>query len=74
MKRDDFHTYMIQIRGQLQEADIASISPPELFIEQRPDDRTLLTIIADQSMLVGLIRHLHGLGFVLISVISCEEV
>jgi hypothetical protein len=33
---------------------------------------TLFTVCTDQSGLIGLMRHLHGLGFVFLSV-NCER-
>jgi hypothetical protein len=68
----DLYTYQLQIRGQVEAADIQSISPPGLVLEPAGEARTLLTFTTDQSGLVGLIRHLHGLGFVLLS-IQCQE-
>jgi hypothetical protein len=36
------------------------------------EQTTLLTVRTDQSGMIGLIRHLHGLGLMLLSV-NCQE-
>lgn len=64
---DDLYSYHIQIAGQASEADINAASPLRLSVEQS-SSTTLLTVHTDQSGLIGLIRHLHGLGFVLLSI------
>lgn len=60
--------YQIQVRGQVDVNDLGAGSP--LQITEVRDDRaaTRFTVYADQSGLVGLMRHLHGRGFVLLSV------
>ena len=64
---DDIRTYQIQISGQVAESEIASFCPPGWKIE--PDGKwSMLTVQTDQSGLVGLIRHLHGLGLELITI------
>jgi hypothetical protein len=62
---DDLYSYHIRIAGQASEADINAASPLRLSVEQS-STATLLTVRTDQSGLIGLIRHLHGLGFVLL--------
>lgn len=68
----DVHTYRIEVRGQVDESDLNAASPHEVTVVRAGPSATLLTICADQSALVGLIRHLHGRGFVLLSV-NCEQ-
>lgn len=70
---NDNMVYQIQVRGQVEAGDILLISPPGLAVEQIGVAKTLLTVCTDQSGLVGLIRHLHGLGLVLLSVVCCSE-
>ena len=43
-------------------------SPLQMTVVRVDMAATLFTICADQSGLIGLIRHLHGQGFVLLSV------
>ena len=61
-------TYQIEVQGQLDENDLNTMSPLEMTMVQMDTAATLFTICADQSGLVGLIRHLHGRGFVLLSI------
>lgn len=69
---EDIHTYQILVRGRVEADDILSISPPGLVFEPMEEFMTGLSICTDQSGLIGLIRHLHGLGLVLLSVRCCE--
>jgi hypothetical protein len=52
----------------MDENDLNAMSPLEMTVIRGDTAATLFTICADQSGLVGLIRHLHGRGFVLLSV------
>ena len=65
---DDVHTYQILIGGQVAESEIAAFSPPGWKIELDGATSSRMTIQTDQSGLVGLIRHLHGLGLELITI------
>ena len=60
--------YHIQIRGQVDEAEINAMSPLFLVREGGDKDMTQFSVDTDQSGLVGLLRHLHGLGFVFLAV------
>jgi hypothetical protein len=66
--------YQIEVRGQVDESDLKAMSPLQTTMvradadEEHPNAATLFTIHADQSGLIGLIRHLHGRGLVLLSV------
>ncbi len=64
----DTCTYHIQVRGQVYESDINAMGPIEMQTVRVDTDATLFTIRTDQSGLIGLLRHLHGKGFVLLSV------
>jgi hypothetical protein len=61
-------TYEIEVRGQVGEAELNAKSPREMSLVQSDAAATRFTIQTDQSGLVGLLRHLHGRGFVLLSV------
>lgn len=65
---DDVQTYQIQISGQVAEGDIESFCPPAAELRPCGDSNTLLLVRTDQAGMVGLIRHLHGQGFVLLSI------
>jgi hypothetical protein len=68
LKMDDVSTYQIIIRGHVDEAEVNAQSPLELAVAQAGPGSSCITIHTDQSGLIGLLRHLHGLGFVLLSV------
>lgn len=60
--------YQIEVRGQVSESDLNAMSPLRTTVVHVDAAATLLTIHTDQSGLIGLLRHLHGLGFVFLSV------
>ena len=64
--------YHIQLRGQVNEEEINEMSPLLLVREAGDTAVTQLSVATDQSGLIGLMRHLHGLGYVFLSV-SCEQ-
>lgn len=61
-------TYRIEVRGQVEENRFNRASPLQVTVVQVNPAATLFTTCADQSGLIGLIRHLHRQGFVLLSV------
>jgi hypothetical protein len=65
---NDMCIYLMQLRGQVDEGEINATSPLQMTVERTDATSTLITVRTDQSGLIGLLRHLHGLGFVLISV------
>ena len=65
---DDIGIYHIQLRGRVDEDEINEMSPLQMTVIRANTTATLLTVSTDQSGLIGLMRHLHGLGFVLLSV------
>lgn len=66
------HTYLIRIGGQASAEELNATSPLRVTVIRTEPAATLLALDADQSGLIGLLRHLHGLGFVLLSV-GCKE-
>ncbi len=64
----DTFIYHIQLLGQIMEAELNAMSPLHMTVEQVTEATTWLAVRTDQSGLIGLLRHLHGLGFELISV------
>ncbi len=66
--------YTVTVEGTV-DANLADwCGPLTITTAQRPDEGTVTTlsgIIADQAGLVGIIRHLHGLGIVLLTVQRC---
>jgi hypothetical protein len=65
---NDLCYYRIQIAGRVDERELNALSPLEMTVEKVEADSTWLSILTDQSGLIGLMRHLHGLGFVFLSV------
>lgn len=59
--------YQIEVQGKIDESIFNATSPIRVKVEKTDGMATLITIRADQSGLVGLIRHLHHQGFVLLS-------
>jgi hypothetical protein len=60
--------YHIKVRGEVDESTFNTKSPLQVMAIQVNPDSTSFTIYTDQSGLIGLLRHLHGQGFVLLSV------
>lgn len=65
---EDVRTYRIRIRGHIDEAELNARSPLHLVVEASDDHSTQVVLNADQAAVIGVLRHLHGLGFVLLSV------
>jgi hypothetical protein len=67
-------TFHIQVRGRVQESALNAHSPLHMTVVPGDADRdhalesTTVAICADQSGLIGLMRHLHGRGFLILSV------
>ncbi len=61
-------TYHIQIEGQVVEDEINAISTLQLTLEWIGAAATLFSVCTDQSGLIGLLRHLHARGLVLLAV------
>ena len=68
MTMDELCTYHIQLHGRVDEDEINTMSPLQMTVTEIDTASTLLTVHTDQSGLIGLMRHLHGLGFVFLSV------
>ena len=64
----DICTFHIEGRGQMDENVFNATSPLQITVVQMDSAATLFTISADRSGFIGLIRHLHRQGFVILSV------
>ena len=64
--------YHIQLRGQIDEDEINTMSPLQMARERGDTAVTQFTVHTDQSGIIGLMRHLHGLGYVFLSV-TCDH-
>jgi hypothetical protein len=60
--------YHIQLRGQIDEADMNRMSPLHMAREGGDTAVTDFSVCTDQSGLIGLMRHLHGLGYILLAI------
>ncbi|HEY3341533.1 MAG TPA: hypothetical protein VGK81_05925 [Anaerolineae bacterium] len=72
MPRLDEHAdYVIKILGHIDETLVDWFGPLNIASDAEEGGQltaTLSGIVTDQAGLLGLIRHLHGLGIVLLSV------
>ena len=66
---NDICIYHLKLRGQVDEHDLNAISPLQVTVERAGAAGTWLAVHTDQSGLIGLMRHLHGRGLVLLSVL-----
>lgn len=64
---NDSCTYILQLRGQATESEFNAMSPLQMIVIPTEPGGLRVTFSTDQSGLVGLMRHLHGLGFVFLS-------
>ena len=70
----DSFMYQIELRGCVEVADLNAMSPLQITVLDIPTESenaypaTQLTVHADQAALIGLLRHLHARGFVILSV------
>ena len=63
--------YEIKVYGQLDDSWLGWVGEAEVHVETLDDNNQVTTfsdVVTDQAGLVGLIRRLHGLGIVLISI------
>ena len=67
--------YEIKVNGQLDESWLGWFGEANVHVETLVDNDQVTTfsnVVMDQAGLVGLVRRLHGLGIVLISIVSRE--
>jgi len=60
--------YRIKLRGQVDEEEINGMSPLRMVRESGDTAVTRFSVNTDQSGLIGLMRHLHNLGFNFLSI------
>jgi len=65
---DETCTYQIKVRNGLDDSAFNATSPVQVTLARVDAGATYLTLRADQSGLIGLLRHLHQQGYVLLSV------
>ena len=69
---NDVFTYQMRLRGRLTADDFNAMSPLTVAVVKHEAADTLLSVCTDQAGLIGLMRHLHGLGCVFLSVTTTE--
>ena len=75
MSLNSQNKYEIKIYGQPDDSWLGSLVEMQIHLQVLADGSQVTTfsdVVMDQAGLVGLIRRLHGLGIVLISVVGCE--
>ncbi len=70
---NDICTYLIQLHGQVDQDELNALSPLHVTVERVDQASVRLIACTDQAGLIGLLRHLHGLGFVFLSMTRVEE-
>lgn len=67
---DDLRTYRLTLRGTVDEEFVAAYCPAGTLLGHEGDAACLSDIQADQSGIVGLMRHLHNLGCTILALDS----
>lgn len=65
--------YQIEVKGKFDQEAFNAGSPIQIKLVQQNQNSDRFTTLTDQSGLIGLIRHLHHQGYVLLSVLRNEE-
>ncbi len=65
---DQMCVYQISVRGQVDGQEVNTTSPVQMSVISMDREGTLLSAYTDQSGLIGVLRHLHARGVVLLSV------
>ncbi len=68
----DRRKYHITLRGRIDEAEFNQSSPVAVLLLANEVNISQICVKTDQSGLMGLLRYLHGRGYVLVS-IMCES-
>ncbi|MBN1265631.1 MAG: hypothetical protein JXA25_09070 [Anaerolineales bacterium] len=61
-------SYYIMVKGTVEEQLLNTSSPSCMRVVQAGENKTQLVTRTDQAGLIGLIRFLHGQGFLLLSI------
>jgi hypothetical protein len=61
------NTYRIELQGQIPIEELNAMSPVQMIPVEITPKCTAFTISTDQSGMLGLLRHLHNLGLVIVS-------
>lgn len=63
----EISNYRIEVKNKLDENAFNATSPLQVMVAQVDPSATAFTTSTDQAGLIGLIRHLHQQGFVILS-------
>ncbi len=64
---EDICNITIEVRGCVDAEDLNAASPVKLDLVGILNGNTWLSAQTDQSGLIGILRHLHGMGILLLS-------
>ncbi len=65
--------YQIEVKGKFDQEGFNAGSPIQIELVKQDHNSAGFTALTDQSGLIGLIRHLHHQGYVLLSVLRKKE-
>lgn len=65
---DEIYTYRLEVQGRVDEKEFNAMSPMRAVIVRSEPGATCFAVSTDQSGIIGLIRHLHRRGFILLSI------
>ena len=68
--QQDQRVYRITLRGRIDEEFVEAYCPPETVLACEGGAAILSNIQADQAGIVGLVRHLHNLGYTILALES----
>lgn len=71
---DAVRDYQICLAGGLEDAGRLADGPLQTAVLRADERSTVIAVRADQSGLIGMLRHLHGRGLVILSVRSGDTV
>lgn len=60
--------YAIEVQDNVDDETFNATSPFQVTVIKTRAEITLFKVVTDQSGLIGLVRHLHGQGFVIRSI------
>jgi hypothetical protein len=69
----DTCTYILQFSGELEADFLASFCPAGTTLTIRDNITTLSNLRTDQSGILGIIRHLHNLGILILEMTTLQD-
>jgi hypothetical protein len=65
-------SYRLRLLGEVSEGEVNPMSPCGVTLIRRGKSSTTFRATTDQAGMIGLMRYLHGMGFVILSV-HCQR-